>query len=30
MQAAEIVFSWQVPAPECTLQLQLTIDPKAP
>ena len=30
MQAAEIAFSWQIPAAECTLQLQLTIAPKAP
>ena len=30
MQAAEIAFSWQIPAAECTLQLQLTIVPKAP
>jgi alpha-amylase len=30
MQAAEIAFTWQIPAADCTLQLQLTIVPKAP
>ncbi len=30
MQAAEIAFTWQIPATDCTLQLQLTIVPKAP
>lgn len=30
MQAAEIAITWQIPATDCTLQLQLTIVPKAP
>jgi alpha-amylase len=30
MQAAEIAFTWQIPAADCTLLLQLTIVPKAP
>ena len=30
MQAAEVSFTWIIPADDCTLQLQLTIAPSAP
>ena len=30
MQAAEVSFTWTVPADDCTIRLQLTIAPSAP